>query len=220
MQSLEQKLFLKRINQHIIFTNELAARLGKKYFSTKPGFSKCDIKSEALLGLCIAAKSFKGMEEGSFKAYAAAIVINRVKRYLTNVSTPVTLKYSTSCDYKKTEVSVDKSKAAKMLQYATERKSYSEENYEQSILVDDYYRKESDTERYIEVVMESRRLRKAISGLSPDSRAILKSVYYDDLSPYEVAKTMNYSAVTVYQKQKKAFTELSRVLQEGGQELG
>lgn len=214
MQSDKQKLFLKRVNLHITFASYLASKLSKKYFSTKVGFSKADVKSEALLGLCIAAKSFSSEDEDMFKAYAAAIIANRVKRFVTNVSTPVSLKYSTCCDYKKAEVSVEKSKAAKMLKQATERNAYSEENFEQGSLVDDYYRKEFDSEQHVHSVIEYRKLRNALFNLPVESREILKSIYYDDVSPYTVAKSLNYSAVSVYQKRNKAFTELARVLEE------
>lgn len=214
MECCKQKLFLKRVNQNITFASFLAAKLSKQYFSSKAGFSKSDIKSEALLGLCVAAKSFSGSDEQMFESYAAAIITNRIKRYLIHISTPVSLKYSTRCDYKKAEISTEKSNAAKMLQYASERNAYSDDNYDQSILVDDYYRKSFDTEGHIHSVIESKKLRKAISNLPKESREILKSVYYDDISPYEVAKSMNYSAVSVYQKRNKAFAELSRVLHE------
>ena len=208
----KDEIFRKRIAEYYKFTCYLAYKHSQNFFSTKSSFSKNDLQSEALLALCVAAKSFDLSDESKFRSYLAATVANRIKRHLTESSSPVTLKYSTQCYYKNRDQEQEDEPTAKRIKAVSERNAYCEENVEQHSLIDDYYRKESDPELHLERVMRAKKLRRAISNISDESKKIIKAVYYDDTPAYDLAEQMNYSPMTIYAKKKIAHKEIRKQL--------
>lgn len=212
--SNQHKSFNKRVAENYNFTKYLAFKMSQRFFAEKNSFSESEIISESLLALCIAAKSFKDRDEDKFRSYLTSVVANRIKRYCLESSAPVTLRYSTHCYYKSMSLVGEggRSATARRIEATAEQNAYCEQNIEQNNLIDDYYRKEVDPEDYLERVFETKKLHKAISNISSESQRIIKAVYYEDAPVDDLAREMNYSRITIYNKKKAAHKELRELL--------